>query len=263
MHRQAALALLVLLLAPPATAAPPSTADEIEQCMRDNLPRENSTQTVALRSFNRVGDVAKSNATIFWQQGDDGLSKLLLRFNEPLDTRDAGVLMLEKTGRSPDTFLYLPSTKMVRRVSSRAASSSLFGTDFSYEDFSRLVGMAADSARLRGEDSEVSGRPVYVLSATPAPDAHSAYERVVSFVDHESCVPLRVESYEVGGALRKRLSADASKLTREASSWVPRRLTMEDLRDETRTEVVVEEIDTETKIHRKIFSARELEAGGH
>jgi hypothetical protein len=263
MHRQAFFALGLLLLAPPASAAPLTTADEIGQCMHDNLPREHSTQTVMLRSFNRVGDVSQSNATIFWQQDEDGLSKLLLRFNEPLDTRDAGVLMLEKKGRSPDTFLYLPSTKMTRRVSSRAASSSLFGTDFSYEDFSRLVGMAADSARERGEDSEVSGRPVYVLNATPAPDSGSAYERVVSFIDHETCVPLRVDSYEVGGELRKRLNTDPAQVTREKSAWVPRHLVMEDLRDETRTEVAVEEIDTEAKIHRKIFSTRELEAGAH
>jgi hypothetical protein len=38
---------------------------------------------------------------------------------------------------------------------------------------------------------------------------------------------------------------------------------MEDLRDETRTEVVIEAIDTDAKIHRKMFSTRELEAGSN
>jgi hypothetical protein len=257
------LALIGVLVAPVAAAAPLSTADEISQCMRDNLPRRNSTQTMVLRSINRVGDVAESTAKIFWQLGEDDLSKVLLRFSKPLDMRDAGVLMLEQTGRSPDTFLYLPATKMVRRVSSRAASSSLFGTDFSYEDFARLLGMAADASQERGEDGEISGRPVYVLNSTPAADSGSAYERVTSFVDQESCVPLRVESYESGGELRKRLTADASKITREGSIWIPNHQTMEDLRDETRTELTIDEIDTEKKIHRKIFSTRELEAGAN
>ena len=263
MHRHSLLALIGLAVAPLAGAAPLTTVDEINECVRDNMPDKSSTQSIVLRSVNRVGDVAESSASILWQQDDAGLSNVLLRFSKPLDMRDAGVLMLEKSGRSPDTFLYLPSTKMVRRVSSRAASSSLFGTDFSYEDFQRLVGMAADSAKERGEDTEVSGRPAYVVNATPAPDSGSAYERVVSFIDKDTCVPLQIDSYEEGGELRKRLSTDASTLSREGASWVPRRQKMEDLRDETHTEVVIEEIEIDAKIHRKMFSTRELEAGAN
>jgi hypothetical protein len=255
------IALISLFAAPLAAVASLSTVDEISQCVRDNMPNKSSSQTIVLRSINRVGDVAESSATIFWQQDDDGFSKVLLRFIKPLDMRDSGVLMLEKAGRSPDTFLYLPSTKMVRRVSSRAASSSLFGTDFSYEDFSRLVGMAGDSAKERGEDTEIAGRPAYVVSATPTPESGSSYEKVISFIDQETCVPLRMESYEDGGKLRKRLTADVSTLSREGSSWVSLNQTMEDLRDQTRTEVVIKTIDTDAKIHRKMFSTRELESG--
>ena len=263
MLRCSCFVFVSLFVAPLAATASLSTVDEISRCVRDNLPSKSSTQTITVRSINRVGDVAESSAAIFWQQDDDGLSKVLLRFSKPLDMRDSGVLMLEKADRSPDTFLYLPSTKMVRRVSSRAASSSLFGTDFSYEDFSRLVGMADDSVKERGEDTEVAGRPAYVVSATPGPESGSSYERVVSFIDQETCVPLRIESYEDGGKLRKRLSADITKLSREGSSWVSLHQTMEDLRDETRTEVVIETIDIDAKIHRKMFSTRELEAGGN
>jgi len=263
MLRHSCLAFISLFAAPLAAAASLSTVDEISQCVRDNMPSKSSTQTITLRSINRVGDVTESSATIYWQQDDDGLSKVLLRFSEPLDMRNSGVLMLEQEGRSPDTFLYLPSTKMVRRVSSRAASSSLFGTDFSYEDFARLVGMANDATKVRGDDAEVSGRPTYVIESTPAADSGSSYEKVVSFVDQETCVPLRIESYEDGARLRKRLTADVAKLSREGSSWVSRHQTMEDLRDDTRTEVEIEAIDTEAKIHRKMFSARELEAGAN
>jgi hypothetical protein len=263
MLRHSCLAFISLFVAPFAALASLSTVEEISQCVRDNLPSKNSTQTIVLRSINRVGDVTESNAAIYWQQDDNGLSKVLLRFIKPHDMRDSGVLMLEQEGRSPDTFLYLPSTKIVRRVSSRAASSSLFGTDFSYEDFARLVGMADDSSKERAEDAEVGGRPTYVVNAVPSSESGSSYEKVVTFVDQETCVPLRVESYEEGGRLRKRLTADAATLTKEGASWVSHRQTMEDLRDETRTEVEIEEIDTEANIHRKMFSARELESGAN
>jgi hypothetical protein len=258
------IALVVSLLAAPlAAGAAPESAEEIEQCLRENMPKKSSIQTILLRSTNRVGDVAESRADIHWKLFDDGLSKVLLRFSHPLDMRGAGVLMIEKKERRPDTFMYLPELKSVRRVSSSAASSSLFGTDFSYEDFERLVGMSADAAKERGDDTEVEGRAAYVVSAKVDPDSGSAYEHIVTAVDKQTCVPLRTEFYEPGDALRKRLTADAAKIKQEGALFVPMQLTMHDLRDETQTDIVVEHIDAEAKIHRKMFSARELEAGSN
>lgn len=251
----------VLLVFPASAWAGPETAAEIEQCVRDNLPKRNSVQTVVFRSTNRVGDVTESDATIHWKLFDGGLSKVLLRFRRPLSTRGAGVLLIENRERRPDTFMYLPELRTVRRVSSRAASSSLFGTDFSYEDFERLVGMSADAPKERAADTKVAGRGVYALILRPDPGSGSAYERIVMFVDKETCVPLRTESYERGDELRKVLTADASKIEREGTLWVPRQQTMTDLRDETQTELLIEQIKIDAKIHDKMFSARELEAG--
>jgi hypothetical protein len=255
------LPFVVLLAVPASARGELETADEIEQCVQDNLPRKSSVQNVLFRSTNRVGDVTGSDATIHWKLFDDGLSKVLLRFTAPPDMRGAGVLLIEKEGRRPDTFMYLPEIRKVRRVSSRSAASSLFGTDFSYEDFERLVGMSSDASRERIADTEVDGREVYVVVGRPDPESGSAYERVVAFVDKQTCVPLRTESYEPGGGLRKLLTADSSKIEREGTLWVPREQTMKDLRDETQTDLVIEQIDIDANIHRKMFSARELEAG--
>jgi len=254
--------LALFLVFPTSPWAAAETAAEIEQCVRDNLPRKSSIQTIVFRSTNRVGDVTESDATIHWKLFDGKRSKVLLRFERPLDMRGAGMLLIEQRGRSPDTFMYLPELRMVRRVSSRAAASSLFGTDFSYEDFQRLVGMSTDASKERAADTKVDGREVYSVVGRPDPESHSAYERVVTFVDKETCVPLRTESYEPGGGLRKLLTADSSKIEREGTLWVPREQTMKDLRDETQTDLVIEQIDIDANIHRKMFSARELEAGG-
>jgi hypothetical protein len=57
------------------------------------------------------------------------------------------------------------------------------------------------------------------------------------------------------------LLTDPAEIKQIGSLWVPHRVTMQDVRDETKTDVIVEEIEVEAKIHRKMFSARELEAG--
>lgn len=252
----------VLLAFPFAAWAAPETPEEIEACVRDNLPRKSSVQTIQLRTTNRVGDTAESIATLHWMMFEDDLSKALLRFERPLDMRGAGVLLIEKKERKPDTFLYLPEVGQVRRVSSSAAASTLFGTDFSYEDFNRLVGMSGASTNVREPDTAIDGREAWVLTMRPAPEDESAYERIVMTIDKETCVVLRTESWEPGDQLRKALTADTSKIVQQESFWIPRHLTMRDQRDETTTDVIVEEIEIDAKIKKKMFSARELESGG-
>jgi len=263
MHSSPVVLLSILLAFPVYAGAVLKSADEIEQCVRDNMPKESSVQSVVLRSTNRVGDVTESSAKLHWKLFDDGLSKVLLRFIRPLDMRGAGMLMIEKEGRRPDTFMYLPELQKTRRVSSSAAASSLFGTDFSYEDFERLVGMSVDASKERSDDAEIEGREVHVVIGRPDPAYGSAYERIVNFVDKQTCVPLRIESYEPGDELRKVLTTNAAEIKREGAVWVPHRQTMRDMRDETQTDVIVEQIDIDVKIHRKMFSVRELEAGSH
>ncbi len=239
----------------------PETAEEIEQCVRDNLPRKSSVQTIVFASTDRMGNVTESRSKLYWKEFDDGLSKVMMRFIKPLDLRGAAVLMIEKKGRSPDTMMYLPAIRKVRRVSSRAAASSLFGTDFSYEDFQRLMGLSGEASTARDPDSEIDGREVYVIVVRPGEESISAYERVVTLVDKQTCVPLLTESYEAGDRLRKRLVADPSQITAEKKIWVARKQTIMDLRDETKTELLIEEIEVDGEIHRKMFSERELEAG--
>jgi hypothetical protein len=255
------VAITLLLVRATAAWGAPETAQEIEQCARDNLPDRNTVQTVLFRSTDRSDSVTESRTKIHWQRSEDGTSKVLMRFLKPLDLRGAGVLLLERKDRLPDTMLYLPAIRKVRRVSSRAAASSVFGTDFSYEDFQRLMGMTVSAHKTREADTDIDGRSVYVIVARPTAESGSSYERVVTYIDKETCVPLTTDSYEPGDKLRKRLSTDPAQITREGDYFIPRSQTIEDLRDATRTEFIVEEIDVDAKIHQKMFSERELEAG--
>lgn len=270
------LGMALVLLADPARAVDPTATDaaatgeigteeigaeEIAECVRGNLPHRSSVQTIWFRSTDRVGSTTASQSVIHWQRFDDGLSRVMLRFHRPLDLKGAGILLLEKKDRRPDTLLYLPALQKVRRVTTGFVSTSMFGTDFSYEDFERLMGMSRDTTVERLDDASVSGRPVYVLAGTPDDVSGSAYERVVSYVDQERCVPLRVESFEPGGGLRKVLEVDPSTVEHHGAFWVPRTQTLRDLRDGTATELELEEIELDVKIHRKMFSERELQVG--
>jgi hypothetical protein len=258
--------LLVALLACLAVAtgaaatSPPQTAAEIEDCVRENLPEKSSIQTIVLRATDRVGGVSESKTKLYWKKGDDGFSRVLLRFSAPPDMRGSALLLIEKDDRN-DMFMYLPELKRVRRVTGHMMGGSMFGTDFTYEQFERLQGLAEDVSSERLPDVQLDGKTAYVVSHLPDQEEGSDFEKVVAYVDSTTCVPLKVEFFEKGERLRKLLTTDPSQITKEGESWIPRRLLMQDLLDQTETELIVEKIEVGASIHRKMFTQRALERG--
>ena len=235
--------------------------DAVTDCVKANQPRLSAEQTVTLRTVDRTGAARDSEATIYWQKFGEK-SKALIRFNAPPDLRGSALLLLEQDERV-DMFMYLPELRRVRRVSKHSVAGSMFGTDFTYEDFERLQGLGEDGELQRLPDAEVDGRKVFVLEGRPSRGEQSAYERSISFVDQESCIPIRTELYEKGERLRKLLVIPAEEITREGEIWVPRHVLVKDLVNETRTELLVDEIELNKKFSRKLFSESALESRSH
>lgn len=256
------VACLVLLIGflVPAAMAEAKTAQEIADCVRENVQARTAIQTVALIVTDRVGVERTSRAKIYWQRDEDNLSRVLMRFEDPPNLRNSAVLLLEKKERS-DLFTYLPELGKSRRVAGHMMSGSFFGTDFTYEQFQRMQGLANDASVEKLENGEIDGQAVYLLKHIPDPEEKSQFESVVTYVGLERCVPLKVEYYEAGNRLRKVMTVDPAKIEEIAGSLVPREARMRDLRDGSTTVLIVEDIDVDTKVHRKYFTQRELERG--
>jgi outer membrane lipoprotein-sorting protein len=256
---RAALAALALLLMGTTFPDAPDGVDEITDCIKANQPKLSTEQEVSFRVVDRLGSARVSNAKIYWQK-TRGQTNALVRFTAPSDLRGSALLLIEKGDRS-DMFMYLPELRKVRRISDRTVAGSMFGTDFSYEDFERLQGLTEDGDTRRLPDGEVEGRATFVLEGRPARGEDSAYERVVSYVDQEHCVPLRTELYEQSDRPRKVMVAPFEKVSQHDSLWVPRLVQVRDLLDETQTELILDEVEFDKKLPRKLFSERELVAG--
>jgi outer membrane lipoprotein-sorting protein len=237
------------------------TAEEIDACFRENQPEDSAVQTISMNSKDRIGAVTTTKAKMYWKKFDDGYSRVMMKFFKPAEMRGAGLLMVEKKDRN-DMLLYLPELGRVKRVTKHMTSASMFGTDFSYEEFERVQGIAEDAPSERLEDANVEDRAAYVLLSHPKPEEESAYERIKTWIDKETCVALRAEFYERGEKPRKVMTASPTKVTKEGAFWVPHEILMRDHRDETETVMLVEEVEVDAKIPRKMFSERELVSGG-
>ena len=79
-----------------AQEATPRTARQLTDCMRAVLPERSSVQTMVMRSKDRIGAINESRLKVYWQQQEDGTSRVLLRFTAPPDMRGSAILILEQ-----------------------------------------------------------------------------------------------------------------------------------------------------------------------
>lgn len=240
----------------------PETAEEIAQCVKANLPERTSVQRIELRSRDRAGSGRILRSRLHWRRFDDGRPRVRLRVDEPPDLRGASYLVIDgKDGRTSEIFVHLPAVGRVRRVTQRTVSDSLWGTDFSYDDMRQLQWHTVEGAHTRLPDATVSGRGVYVLALEPRRVDGSAYERIVSSVDQETCVVLRVEFYERGDVPRKVLTADPDSISSEKGLWLARKLEMNDLRDETTSWLEILSVENDVEVPARIFNPTFLDRG--
>ena len=251
------LAGVLAALFQPLFASATEDLDQVSECMARNIPQTTSVQTVEFRVRDRTGDETVRRAKIWGKRFEDGYRRLLMHFYEPDDIRGSELLIHEKKQRS-DMWLYPSATRQTRRVSARGVFGSLAGTDLSYEDFERLQGLHTSSQNERQPDSELDGQAVYVLESRPGPEEESAYEKVLTFISKEKCVPLKIESYETGGRLRKQITMGSAQRVQEAGIWLAREILVKDVRDETETRVVVEKIEIDQQLNDRLFNHGQL-----
>ena len=249
------LFLLPYLLLAATLAAAAEIPAEIESCMKQNMPRSTSVQSIELRVMDRSHYEQILESDIFLKRFTEDQARVMMYFHEPVDIRGARFLIIEKQPHN-DMYIYMPSLFKVRRVTSKKISSSIMGTDFSYEDFERIHGMLSDISAERLPDETLAGRPVYVLESFP--EQGSGYSRVATYIDKQTCIPLQTDLFEHGDQLRKQMTIAPADIRKTGDIWYPAQLLMKDLRDKTRTTLLVKTIHIGTELDNGLFEPEQL-----
>jgi len=236
-----------------------SSAAEIPQviksCMQQNLPETTSAQSIELRARDRSGYEQVLEADVYWKRYAADQARVMMYFREPVDIRGARFLVVEKQPQN-DMYIYMPSLFKVRRVTSRNISNSIMGTDFSYEDFERIQGVLSDIHAEQFPDDTLAGRAVYVLMSYP--DESSGYVKVATYIDKESCVPLKTEFYESGHELRKQLTVNPAAIRHQGGISYPGELVVKDLKQKTETRLIVRNVSIGAELGTDIFDPDKL-----
>jgi len=236
-----------------------ATLAEIESCASRNLPDTVGRVEFTVEAVDRSGSVTTSRAVMHWRKDEEDLAQVLLRISEPETTAGTAVLIVDRAAGEPEFYVRLPEVARARRVRSRRLRGPVLGTDFSYEDLDRMrKPIGRTQLELVGLD-KVDGEPAWLLEAVPDADEGSEYTRVLTWVDPAHCLPLRIDLFEAGDRLRKRLDAPRDGFRPVGSGVLPHRFVMRDLRRETRTIVLVDHIDVTTEHPPSLFTKHALE----
>jgi hypothetical protein len=225
-------AILTVFLALPAQAD--EASQKVIECMQANLPPTARVQELEITSTDRAQGTRTLQANLYATK-DKGLLRLMLRVVGPPDLSGSAYLLRESAGeREDDIYLSLPKAQRVRHITGNQASQSLFGTDFSYADIRQIQSAFAGGEAKLETPAEIDKRPVHVLVQKPLAGKASPYSLIRTWVDQQTCVPLKTEFHERDKP-RKLLTTSAGALKQSGKYWYPSEMEMRDLKEETKT----------------------------
>ena len=164
-----------------------------------------STVSLEMVLRNRAGKEARRELTIrTLEVADETLGDLsLVVFDSPADVAGTGLLSHARILEPDDQWLYLPSLKRVKRISSVNKSGPFVGSEFAFEDFTALE-LEKFSYRHLGEEPCGEQR-CDVIERVPRYE-HSGYRRQKAWIDQEVHQVRRVEFFDRKDAHLKTLT---------------------------------------------------------
>lgn len=226
---------------------------QIAEKVADRSQGNDSSSKIKMQLINASGQIRERSLILQSKEFQEG-TRTYLEFIAPPDIAGTKLLIHEHNNSTDDLWLYLPAIRKVRRISSSQKYRSFVGTDFSYADLgSRNVDDY--TYKINGQDT-LRKKVCYILVSNERDGVDTQYHRIVSWVDTMSWIPLKSEMYDENNNLYKRLNTE--QLKQFSGVWMPQKLTMENVRDDTKTILNFEDIRINTGLNDNIFTQRNL-----
>jgi hypothetical protein len=163
--------------------------------------------------------------------------------------------------RNDDMWIYKPSRRRAQRIGEPRRGDPFLGSDFSFEAMKKEDRVEIGEYTWKTLGAEVEdGRNVYRLEQVPATSALArslGTSRIVSFVDAETWLRRRIDSWDLDG--KPKTSLEVVEARPIDGFWTATRIVARDLRSSHRSELHFDEVDYGRRLDDEIFSVRTLE----
>lgn len=164
-------------------------AKEFEQANNGFIGELSKTEMILIDAHGeKVVRVMRGKLKEIEGDGDQSISI----FENPKDVKGTKMLTWSHKNKDDQQWLYLPSVRRVKKISSRNKSASFMGSEFSFED---LGSQEVEKYKFRWiKDTILEGKDCHVIERTP--NYKSGYSKQVSYTSKKYKNPLRVEYYD-------------------------------------------------------------------
>lgn len=163
----------------------------------------NSVHEASMTLKNRQGDESSRHFSLKTLEVSDDGDKELGLFDNPPDVRGTAVLTYSHGLQPDDQWIFLPSLKRVKRISSVNKTGPFVGSEFAFEDIASWELNKFSYKYLR--DEAVDGNDCFVVELRPAYE-YSGYTKQIWWVDKSIYQARKIEYYDRKDALLKTLS---------------------------------------------------------
>ncbi len=253
-----ALALALSLGAAPAFAEEVSAEQIIEKALsKSQVGMQQGTATLEMTIVSARGETKKRSLLVKAMRDQGGMLSTLIKFSRPAEVAGIAFLVREKKDALPDQYVYVPAAKVVRQIAAGNATSSFFGSDFTYADLMPLPISEKDKVKINKlPDAEVGGQPAYVIEAIPQFEG-SPYSKLVTYVHREHLVPLKIEFFDPKGKELKVLTI--KKLKKIKGELVPVELLMKNVQEGSRTQLEIVNPDPDARLSEADFTEEAMQ----
>lgn len=179
----------------------------------------------------------------------------LMTFDRPRDIEGTALLTYSHIKGADDQWLYLPTVKRVKRISSTNRAGPFVGSEFAFEDFSTQQVGKFDYTWVRDEPCD--DRTCHVIERKPLYEA-SGYTRELVWVDTTDYQFRKIDYYDRKNALLKTLSLKGYALY-EKKFWRPLELDMVNHENGKSTKLIWTAYKFHTGLTKDDFTTASLE----
>lgn len=216
---------------------------------------ESSIVSLKMILKNRNGQTSEREMSTKTLELDVDGDKSLITFNTPKDVKGTATLTFTHKIGSDDQWLYLPSIKRVKRISSSNKSGPFMGSEFAYEDLSSQEVEKYSYKFIKAEGS------LLLVEQDPV-DPKSGYtRRIVSYNKDKGYRLEKVEFYDRKNALLKTLIYSDYKQYK-GKHWRASTMKMVNHQSNKETTLQFSDYDFNSQLSDKDFSQNALKRAG-
>ncbi len=190
---------------------------------------------------------------------DDGtIEKKIMFFIAPADVKNTSFMnwSYDDDSKSDDQWIYLPSIKRVKRISSDDKSDYFMGSDFTYDDLGDRK-LDDDTYKLLREET-IDGKACYVVESKPK-DEDYMYSKTITWVMKDNFIGYKKVFYDEDGELLKTLHVE--KYTKMSNIWIINKIVMENLQKNHKTTMELSNVKLNTGLSDSKFTQRMMMRG--